>query len=499
MAAITALVSGCSKFEQINTDPDQTTKVTSAMLATGLIRQMAILENDNMKYFAYDDMMAHYLAWTESNCADQQFNYWGRTSFDPITNLNCIPKMIEYAPTDELKASYEALGHFVSAYTFFDMTLKVGDIPYSEALMATDDLFFPKYDTQKDVILGLLKELDQADALFAKGANFDGDYMYGGNCAKWRKAVNVMQLKILINLYKKTGESDLQVKERFNTIINSKPIFESIDDNLQIVYSSKGGQIYPLHKQVNSFPTYEVVTAVLIDLLKDYEDYRLFAYAAPTPNSVAAGVSPYEWDAYNGVEASLSEGDIIRTQLEGSVSGVNDRYENEMGCEPVFLLSYQEMNFILAEAAARGLISKPAAPYYEEGIRSSMKFTAKYTAEKYNAGRVMTDEYIENYIKSEKIALPSDIDGQIKQIISQKFITNFLQSPMTTVFENRRTRIPEMKLNPLSNLNIPNDKFPERFMYPASELSYNSANVNDAIQRQFGGTESFVSEMWILK
>ena len=27
--------------------------------------------------------------------------------------------------------------------------------------------------------------------------NFEGDYIYGGDVTKWRKAVNVMQLKLL--------------------------------------------------------------------------------------------------------------------------------------------------------------------------------------------------------------------------------------------------------------------------------------------------------------
>ena len=49
---------------------------------------------------------------------------------------------------------------------------------------------------KKDVFLGLLNELDEADRLFSAGTNFEGDYIYGGDVTKWRKAVNVMQLKV---------------------------------------------------------------------------------------------------------------------------------------------------------------------------------------------------------------------------------------------------------------------------------------------------------------
>ena len=33
----TALLASCDKFDEINTDPDATTKVTSSLLATGLV------------------------------------------------------------------------------------------------------------------------------------------------------------------------------------------------------------------------------------------------------------------------------------------------------------------------------------------------------------------------------------------------------------------------------------------------------------------------------
>ena len=128
-----------------------------------------------------------------------------------------------------------------------------------------------------------------------------------------------------------------------------------------------------------------------------------------------------------------------------------------------------------------------------------MAFTAKYTADQYSHGRIMNDDYIENYIKSEKVKLSSDSEKMIEQIICQKFIAHFLQSPATTFFETRRTGYPKMGVNPLSNMNNPSDKLPLRWLYPSEELDYNSDNVNAAISNQFGGTEDFISKMWILQ
>lgn len=43
------------------------------------------------------------------------------------------------------------------------------------------------------------------------------------------------------------------------------------------------------------------------------------------------------------------------------------------------------------------------------------------------------------------------------------------------------------------------DKIPVRWQYPESEISYNKANVEEAIQRQYGGSDEVNKLMWILQ
>ena len=47
----TALLASCDKFDEINTDPDATTKVTSSLLATGLL--LDITSSSASKSFIY--------------------------------------------------------------------------------------------------------------------------------------------------------------------------------------------------------------------------------------------------------------------------------------------------------------------------------------------------------------------------------------------------------------------------------------------------------------
>lgn len=496
------MFAGCDDFESVNTDPDATTEVTSAMLATGLIRNLTTHNNGTSKGSIREDLLGKYLSWTEPMDIDYAFNLLGRASYSSISNLRNASKMIGFAQTEGLSNSYTALAHFIRVYFFFDTTMRLGDIPYSEALQGEDgEIYFPKYDSQREIFIGLLKELDEADRLFSIGEDFDGDYMYGGSVAKWRKAVNVLQLKILLNLYKKTDDADLNVKARIKELVNNRPLFESNADNFQVVYSNKGGQYYPLYTEISDYGDNDAVTCIIIDKLKELQDYRLFYYAKPTPNAEKAGADPSAWDSYNGVDPMLPESDILSVVSEGNISQLNDRYEQLPEGEPIFILSYQEQNFILAEMALRGLVDGDAKAYYEEAVRSSLQFVADNTPDnaQYHHNRKITSDYIAEYLQKPGVAFASDFQDRLEQIIWQKYITSFLQIPFNAFFEYRRTGIPDFPINPKSNRNTPSDKMPLRWMYPQDELNYNMDNVSQAINSQYGGSDDYMGVMWLLQ
>ena len=66
-------------------------------------------------------------------------------------------------------------------------------------------------------------------------------------------------------------------------------------------------------------------------------------------------------------------------------------------------------------------------------------------------------------------------------------------------YDYRRTGYPVLPVNPETsqNFNAP-DKLPMRWQYPDVEISYNTENVETAIQRQYGSDE-VNGVMWILQ
>jgi hypothetical protein len=499
------LVFGCADLEEINTNPDGITAVTPNMLATELLLDITKSDIGSTKGFTNNFLRDKYLLWTEFP-QEQQYNGIGRTSFGKISRLRNARKMMEGAEelADAGKAnSYKALGHFMKAYNFFWMTMEVGDIPYSEALQGeVEGIFNPKYDTQKAVFLGILQELEMADQLFANGAQFDGDFIFGGDTYKWRKMVNSFALKVLINLYKKTNDADLNVVQRFNTIVNSKPIFESNADNFSLVYLNGEGQQYPFYKQGNQSVIYPMVSSTVIDRLIANEDYRLFYYAEPSPVKIEQGMAESDFTAYVGTEPSRVYSEVTGIYSSGDFSDINDRYKELPEGEPVYLLSYAQIQFILAEAALRGWTSDNAEAHYIDGIKAAMQFTAEHTPDDpaFTNGRPMTADYINNYYgNTPQIQLSGNTDAQLEQIITQKYLGTYWQAPLQAFFENRRTGFPEFIINPDTNLNIPADKLPVRWLYPSSEIEFNTENVNAAIESQYSGVDNTNGVMWILQ
>ena len=57
-------VMGCDDFESVNTNPNSTNTVTSAMLATELLRDITTYKNGDGKYFIREELVAKYFAWT---------------------------------------------------------------------------------------------------------------------------------------------------------------------------------------------------------------------------------------------------------------------------------------------------------------------------------------------------------------------------------------------------------------------------------------------------
>lgn len=474
---------GCGDYKELERNPNLPTSVPASLIlptTLGTINEGAW--NNVMRA---NQFYASNYAYYDTN----EYN-WGPAGLRYTTLKNVI-KMEEEAIKSGAKDlnPYSAIGKFLRAYYFNDMSLKVGDLPLKEALKGLE-LDTPKYDTQKDVYVQIIKWLEEANTDFAQlittgDRTLSGDIYFNNNLKAWQKTVNALHLRVLIHLSKKEADADLKIKADFANILGNPtkyPLPTNNAEGLQYVWNNFNK--YPRNPDNFGFnATRENMAKTYIDLLKDYKDPRLFIVAEPAGAMIAAGKKATDYEAYVGASSGEDLADMSAKagKDEYSFQSRKRYYSNYTG-ENTFLIGYPEMCFNIAEGINKGWATGSAENWYNKGITASMAF--------YSINSV-TDYLAQNNVKY----VGNTTEG-LKQILNQKYIAFFQNSNYEAYFNWRRTGLPTF----LFGVGTGNGgKIPMRFQYPNSEKTTNTNNLNASITAQFAGKDDINSMMWIVK
>lgn len=409
-----------------------------------------------------------------------QIYSWQRGDFSQYGLLRNVLKMQEEA--ENLGAdSYTALAKFFNAYYFYNLTLTFGDIPYSESLKGeSEGVFAPKYDTQKEVFQGILKNLREASELLAKNPDvIAGDIIYQGNSALWVKAINAFRLKVLLTLSHKVNDSDLNIKEEFASIVSSQPLFTSISEDAQLVFLNQEGNRYPQFNE-SSYGSAMYMDSTFIKRLQDRLDPRLFVFAGQTRLGKEAAAPLDDFSFYEGGDPAVPYAEVNAKAVAGKASKVLERYSEDPTNEPLILIGYAEQQLMIAEAILRGWISGDVNQAYEQGVRSSFKFYEVYAK---GLSAFVSEDKVSDYLEQPLVRLDavSSTEEKIERIMMQKYLRSFHQGGYSAYYDHLRTGYPEFR-------KAQGVRIAYRWMYPQDEYNVNSDHVSEAISRQFAGS-----------
>jgi hypothetical protein len=507
------LLAGCQQFDQLEKNPNVPAEAPASLVLRGVLVDL------------YEG------AWNKDSRLNQyytiNYNYYGNNEYDwtttgfKYTTLKNVGKMEEEAVKQIGKDQnpYAALGKFFRAYYYVWMTQRVGDLPLTDALQGTENIT-PKYDTQKEVYVQVLKWLDEANtelaALSAAGDNtLQGDIYLGNDLKKWQKTVNTFKLRVLLSLSKREADADLAVKTRFAEVLANPakfPVMTSATDNLQYLFNATYNK-YPTNPDNFGFDaTRQQMSATHIDLLKQFRDPRLFVVAEPAEVQLKKSAQPTDFAAFIGASPAESLDNMSSKAGRGEYSFINRaRYYRGYTPEPVVILGYPELQFLLAEGINRGWATGDAEAAYRKGIQASLDFfgikTGENTAtlELRDNGKVTSQAFTvrfdpEAYFAQPDVKYAGNTERGREQILTQKYLALFMNTGLEPFYNWRRTGYPTnfAKGGPgTGNSGV----IPRRWQYPASERVYNETNYRDALQRQFGSTtrDNVTDELWILK
>jgi hypothetical protein len=482
---ISFLVS-CSDFKQLEQNPNLPTSVPSSIILRDVLSKM----NDE----AWNDVMRanQFYASNYNYYSNNEYN-WGFAELDFTTLKNVVQmeKEAKNAGAKDLNP-YSALGKFLRAYYYTNMSLKVGDLPVKDALqgLALDK---PKYNTQKEVFIQIIKWLEESNTdltqLITSGdKTLDGDIYYNNDLRKWQKAVNSFRLRVLIHLSKQADDADLKVKTDFANVISNPtkyPLMNDLSESLQYVWGTNNK--YPRNPDnFGNNATRENMAKTYTDLLKSYKDPRLFVVAEPADAQLAKGLKATDFEAYVGASSGEDLADMSSKAGLGQYSFQSrKRYYGSYTGENTFVISYPEMCFNIAEAINRGWTAGNAQDWYERGLKSSMSFYG------------LND--ITAYLAQSNVKYAGNNAAGLNQILSQKYIAFFQNSGYEAYYNWRRTGVPTFLVGTGTGNGT---KIPVRYLYPKSERTTNMENLSEAIKRQFNvliAEESINSPLWIVK
>jgi hypothetical protein len=362
----------------------------------------------------------------------------------------------------------EGVGIIWKSWLFAELTDLFGDLPYSEALLGAENTT-PAYDTQQDVYAGILQDLTDGVAKLGTSGSFGaGDILYGNDFTKWKKFGNSLRMRFAMRLSEvDPATAQLQFAAAYNA-----GGFTSNDDNAMLNWP---GAPYrnPLFENAlcgAGNRDDHGMSATMVDTLASFNDPRLAFYAEKTT----------EDDVYRGLANGVRQPPLSLRYY----SRIGNFWRCDGAATPSAIMTYSEVLFLEAEAAARGWIAGDAGALYTAAIRADMR-----EWDPWGPANAPTEADVDAYLAQPRVQYQGGAPG-MDQIHLQKWISLFMQGDEAWA-DWRRTGVPELLPGP----DLLVSRIPVRMIYPANEQSLNKDHLMAAVDRQGGGLD-LVTPMW---
>ncbi len=478
-AAIAVLAVGCTgNFEEVNTNPNIITKPTMTSILMQAQQTIA-------KKFLDDNDVLALERWVQyhgtTGYSEQAYDYDWNTDqvenyvWDVLKNL----KFLEEFAIEDGHSNFEAIAKIMNAWIYLNTVELYGDMPYFDALKATEGILYPKFDPQVAIMKEAIKELTAAIELIDHTLPVipaTSELYCKGDMYLWEKFANSLKARTLLNLsnvdeaYAKAGLEELFLNP------DKYPLLSSNSDNIGIEYLSPDGGSY---NYTSTFVTQRVrdgyrryASTFIVDLVCSNNDPRRVIFFNPTLNSIEAVEEDKTSDEY------IYRGcpPVVMGKMESydtkDLSDIGDPLAADFS-RPIDIQTYAEICFIRAEAAAKGYnVGVSAQDAYEAGIKASM-----------DKWGVEDQAKIETYLASEFVTFNSA--KALEQIVTQRYIDAYHQSVQAFTLIRRSGEL-EIAWNRVGYA-IDNG-FPDRFPY-----SHNLRNGHPDFNEV---TKDLVSNIW---
>lgn len=449
----------CKKFDgSLNVDPNSPTTASGTQLIASAERYLPDMSSSPYGVH-YPQHLSNTSFTDNSRYTTINFNFSGWYT-GPLKDLETVltsPLNANEGPV----ANQVAVAKILKAYFFWHITDRWGDVPYSEALKGRDN-FTPKYDKQKDIYDSLFVLLDQANAAIVPG-NIKNDIMFNGDINKWKRFGNTIHMLMALRMSKVDA---VKGAAEFNKAL-ANGIMGANGDNFAYPHlADAANENYWYNSFTRLGRNWFAVSKPVVDYMLPVNDPRLPVFANKNTAGNYVGL-PY------GLPGSTT---VVINNFSLLGSGI--RLQNS----PVYLVTYAQALFAMAEAAKLGWIpgtDVAAKTNYDLAIEQSVRQWKNNDTAGLGQMRLTT-------------AVAYAPATAIQQIAAQRWVHLFLHGYEAWA-EWRRTGYPALVAAPGAN----GDLIPRREGYPLIEASNNTDNYNAAVAAfPYGGTDGLNARVW---
>jgi hypothetical protein len=507
--SVLLLFSSCDKQKlvDLNVDPNSVSEMDQSYLfSLGTLRIAGEYENTraNMLYAA--TMIQHTASTSGYFSGDKYFynaQYSGAYMERHYTDvIKLFSNAMAKTKDDPAQANVYAASLLLRAFDLHRMTDLYGDIPYEQAGKGLEDEanWFPKYDNQKDVYAGLVRDIKAARDKFSATAKPLGvqDFIYGGDIAKWKKFANSLLMRVALRM----SNVDAATAKTVFTEAWNAGAFASNADNAHIKFAEGPQGINRNGLNDGYWNTYKYskdckVSKTFIDWMRANNDPRLMIVTGGTGNPDVSGSwntnaadqkgMPNGYTTAN-MTTALSPADAAAFLASPTprwiFSMLNLKYMD--WSDPYILQTYAEVQLMAAEASVLGWISSDAATHFKNGVDAAIKNWSAFDA---SFARTQAD--IDAYVTRRGFAAASTADR--RKLIGEEYWAATFLNDIESWSNWRRTGFPALVPTKDPNRWEANE-IPRRLKYWENEISSNPANYKAAIDRM--GGDNFMTKMW---
>lgn len=467
IAGLATIISSCKKLEELNVNEKAATSVPSETLFANGLRNFVDQVTTSSNNFNVLRLFSQY--WAATTYVDETRydiisrpipgNEFTVVYRDALSDLKECKRIVEsessVISSDAEKKNKIAAAEIISVLAFQREVDIFGNIPYTDALDPNN--ISPVYDDAQSIYAKLFARLDAAIAMIDENAGGFGeaDLLYKGNMKKWKLFANGLKLKMAITV---ADVPSLDPATKAKAAMDAG-LFTSSADNAAFPYLTAPPNTNPVWTNIVSANRKDwVASNTLVDLMNALSDPRRSKFFSGNIKDANNNVI-YVGGIYGSLNTYASFTQLNTTLL------APDRKSS--------LLEYTEVQFYLAEAAARGFIPGTPETYYNTAI------TASITDWGGTAGDATA------YLANPKVAYATAAGSYKEKIATQAWIAYFDRGDIgwTTW---RRLDAP--KFNPPDKMT--NADIPVRYIYPVTEQTLNNKNYTAAASAIGGDTKA---------